>query len=197
MQRKWYLRIQLTNDKERKTVMISRIPNQHGAARLLTALVLIVGMLFVGAGLTAQARSEQAGAKKELVGTWRMTITPYDCATGAERPAFRSMVSFEEGGTLTEAALSPAFQPGQRGPGHGIWNATGDHTYSVVFEAYILFTTQPNPPAPGFQMGVQRVTTTIEVNGNQSSGLASVEFFDVAGNLVSTGCSKAVGERME
>jgi hypothetical protein len=177
--------------------MISRILDQHGAARLITALVLIVGMLFVGTGLTAQARSEQDKSKKELVGTWRMKITPYDCATGAERPTFRSMLSFEEGGTLTEAALSPAFQPGQRGPGHGIWNATGDHTYNVVFEAFILFTTEPNPPAPGFQMGVQRVTTTIEVNGDQSSGPASVEFFDVGGNLVSSACTKAVGERME
>lgn len=177
--------------------MKSRISNQSGAVRLLTALALIVVMLFVSTGLTAQARSEQDKSKKELVGTWRMTITPYDCATGAERPAFRSMLSFEEGGTLTEAALSPAFQPGQRGPGHGIWNATGDHTYDVVFEAFILFTTAPNPPVPGFQMGVQRVTTTIEVNGDQSSGLASVEFFDVGGNLVSSACTKAVGERME
>ena len=177
--------------------MISRISNQYRPVRLLTALVLIVGMLFAGTGLTAQARSEQATPKKDLVGTWRMKITPYDCATGAERPAFRSMLSFEEGGTLTEAALSPAFQPGQRGPGHGNWNATGDHTYNVVFEAFILFTTQPNPPAPGFQTGVQRVTTTIEVNGNQSSGLASVEFFDLGGNLVSSACTKAAGERME
>jgi len=197
MQRKWYLRIQLTNNKERKTVMISRISNRPSAARLLTALVLIAGMLFVGAGLTAQARSEQAGSKKDLVGTWRNTVTPYDCATGAERPSFQSMISFEQGGTLTETASSPAYQPGQRSPGHGIWNATGDHTYNFVFEAYILFTTEPNPPVPGFQRGVQRITQTVEVNGNQSTTTGSVEFFDVEGNLVSTGCAKAVGERME
>jgi len=29
------------------------------------------------------------------------------------------------------------------------------------------------------------------------TGIASVEFFDVAGNLVSNACTKAVGERME
>lgn len=177
--------------------MISRILDQHDAARLITALVLIVGVLFAGTGLTAQARSEQDKSKKELLGTWRMKVTPYDCATGAERPAFRSMLSFEEGGTLTETALSPAFQPGQRGPGHGIWNATGDHTYKIVFEAFILFTTEPNPPAPGFQAGVQRVTQTVEVSGNQSITNGSAEFFDIEGNLVSSACTKAVGERME
>ena len=64
--------------------MISRILDQHGAARLITALVLIVGMLFAGTGLTAQARSEQDKSKKELVGTWPMKVTPYDCATGAD-----------------------------------------------------------------------------------------------------------------
>lgn len=177
--------------------MISKILKQNGTTRLLAALILIVGMLFVSAGLTAHARSEQAGSKKELVGTWRNTVTTYDCATGAERPPFQSMISFEDGGTLTETTSSPAFQPGQRSPGHGIWSATGDHTYNFVSEAYILFTTEPNPPVPGFQRGVQRITQTVEVNGNQSTSTGSVEFFDVQGNLVSSGCAKAVGERME
>jgi hypothetical protein len=56
---------------------------------------------------------------------------------------------------------------------------------------------EPNPPVPSFQAGVQRITQTIEVNGNQTTSTGSVEFFDVQRNLVSSGCAKAVGERME
>jgi len=195
MQRKWDLRNQFTNNNERITMIISKILNQHGAARLLSALILIGGMLFLGTGLTGQARSEQAGTKKDLVGTWRMTVTPYDCATGAERPPFQSMISFADGGTLTETTSSPAFQPGQRSPGHGIWIAE-NQSYNFVSEAYILFTTEPNPPVPGFQRGLQRIIQTVEVNGNKLTTDGSVDFFDVEGNLVSSGCAKAVGERM-
>lgn len=176
--------------------MKSGISNQ-ALVRLLTAIILIGGMLFAGVGLTAQARSEQAGSKNDIVGTWRMTVTIYDCSTGAERPPFQSMISFAEGGTMTETASNTAFQPGQRSPGHGIWTATGNHAYKFISEAYILFTTEPNPPAPGFQRGVQRLTQSIEVNGDQLTTDGSVEFFDVQGNAVMNGCAKAVGERME
>ena len=177
--------------------MNSRISNQHGKARLLTALVLIAGTLFAGAGLKAQAQSAKVAPKKDIVGTWRMTVTLYDCTTGAERPPFQSMLSFAEGGTLTGTTANPAFQPGQRSPDHGIWTALGDHKYEFLTEAYILFSTQPNPPVPGFPRGVQRITQTAEVNGNQLTTNGSAEFFDAAGNLVMGGCAKAVGERME
>lgn len=175
--------------------MKSGISNQ-GLARLLTAIVLIAVMLFAGAGLTAQARSEGASSKNDIVGTWRMTVTIYDCSTGAERPPFHSMISFAEGGTMTETASNPGFQPGQRGPGHGSWTATDKHAYNFIAEAYILFTTEPNPPAPGFQRGVQRITQSVEVNGDQLTTDGSVQFFDVQGNMLMNGCAKAVGERM-
>lgn len=177
--------------------MNSKILKQHGAARLLTALVLVGGMLFVGAGLTARARSEQAAPKKDIVGTWRMKVTLYDCTTGAVRSPFQSMLTFAEGGVLTETAANAAFQPGQRGPGHGVWTAEGDHSYKFLSEAYILFETQPNPPAPGFPRGVQRITQTAAVDGNQLTTNGAAEFLDAQGNLVLSGCAKAIGERME
>ena len=184
------------SSEERKTIMKSGISNQV-LARLLTASVLIAGMLFAGAGLRAQARSEQAASKNDIVGTWRMTVTIYDCSTAAERPPFQSMISFAEGGTMTETASNPGFQPGQRSPGHGIWTATDKHAYNFISEAYILFTTEPNPPAPGFQRGVQRITQSVVVNGDQLTTDGSVQFFDVQGNVLMNGCAKAVGERMK
>ena len=177
--------------------MISRIVKANGKARLLTALVLIAGMLFWGARFTAQARSDQDGSKKDIVGTWRMTVTPYICATGAEIPSFKAMLSFNEGGVMTGTTTNPGFQPGQRSPDHGVWTAEGNHSYKFLSEAYIYFTTEPNPPVPGFQQGVQRLTQTVEVHGNQLTTTGTSEFFDTQGNLVASGCAKAVGERME
>ena len=177
--------------------MNAKNSNQNGKVRLLTALVIIAGIFFAGAGLKAQAQSGKTNPKKDIMGTWRMTVTLYDCTTGAERPPFQSMLSFAEGGTLTGTTANPAFQPGQRSPDHGIWTAVGDHTYKFLSEAYILFTTEPNPPVPGFPRGVQRITQTVKVNGNQLTTDGSAEFFDAAGNLVLGSCAKAVGERME
>ena len=177
--------------------MNTKILNQHGGLRLLTALTLLGGLLFVSAGFTVQARSEQKDSKKDIVGTWRMTVTLYHCATGAERPPFQSMLTFAEGGVLTGTTSNPAFQPGQRSPDHGIWSAENDHTYKFLSEAYILFGTEPNPPAPGFPQGVQRLTQTVDLNGNQLTTNGTAEFFDTQGNLVLGGCAKAVGERME
>ena len=176
--------------------MNSKILNEHGGVRLLTAFILIGGMLFMGAGLTVQARSEQKEPRKDIVGTWRMTVTLYNCATGAERPPFQSMLTFAEGGVLTGTTSNPAFQPGQRSPDHGIWLAENDHTYKFLSEAYILFATDPNPPAPGFPQGVQRLTQTVELKDNQLTTNGTAEFFDTQGNLVLGGCAKAVGERM-
>lgn len=107
------------------------------------------------------------------------------------------MLSFAEGGKLTGTTANPAFQSGQPSPNHGIWTVEGDHTYKFLSEAYILFTNEPNPPVPGFPKGVQRITQTAEVNGNQLTTNGSAEFFDVEGKLMVAGCAKAIGERIE
>jgi len=164
---------------------------------LLVSLPLLVlaGWILVGRAPTATAESPSR-SKHGLEGTWRIEVTPFDCVTGTERPSVATMISFERGGTLTESASMGVFQPGQRGPGHGVWQFRGNYTYEAVFEAFINFTTAASPPAPGFTQGMQRVTQTIRVDGDQFAADASAEFFDVGGNLVNTLCSRANGSRM-
>ncbi len=166
-------------------------------SRLLATLgvLALAGVLAWGSTSTTAARVDAQGAKG-LAGTWRIQVTPLDCTTGAERPPFASMISFERGGTLVETAASPAFQPGQRGPGHGVWHYEGAGSYRAVFEAFILFTTAPNPPAPGFAQGIQRVTQTMQVDGDEFTADATADFFDVNGDPVSQLCTKATGTRM-
>lgn len=72
----------------------------------------------------------------------------------------------------------------------------GRNSYRAVSEAYILFTTVPNPPVPGLPRGLQRITLTIQVTQNQFTSDTTAEFFDVDGNLVITLCVTASGQRM-
>lgn len=159
---------------------------------VIVTLALVVLMVFA---VTAFAQPvPQSG--KALSGTWRIVVTPINCATGAPLPSFVSMNTFAHDGTMTDTNASPAFQPGQRSPGHGVWEFTGRNSYRAVSEAYILFTTEPNPPVPGFPRGLQRITQTIQVTQDQLTSEASAEFFDVDGSLVITLCVTATGQRM-
>lgn len=141
-------------------------------------------------------------APNALVGSWRVTITPYNCTTLAEFPqfAFESMLSFSAGGTLFETTSNANFEPGQRSAGFGYWERTGPNYYHAVIEAFIQFTlpSAPPPPRPYYQRGRQRLTQGIEmVDRDRWTSLATVEFSDLAGTpTTASGCAKAVGTRM-
>ena len=136
-----------------------------------------------------------------LVGTWRVTITPYVCSTGVPitAAAASAMLTFGRGGTFTETSSNPSFQAGQRSPGHGFWERVGHNEYRAVSEAFIQFTSVVTPPAlPRYVRGLQRFDHGIEMQDDDSwSSSASVTFFDAAGTVVPpTGCARAVGQRL-
>ena len=177
--------------------MTSKASNPHSTIRLAAAVAL-AGTLVFGSGVRARAQSEESGSDDGLQGTWRVQVTLVNCMTSAPLgPPFTSLLSFALGGTATASTSNPAFQPGQRTAEHGIWKQTGQDTYASVREAFILFTTEPNPSVPGFPRGTQRITEAIHVEDDQSTSVASVQFFDVGGSLVRSGCARAVGHRLK
>jgi hypothetical protein len=177
--------------------MLSRISNRYGMAIVAGAVAFVGSLLSLGAVLPAKANSGQDKSENKIEGMWRVQITPFNCVSGVKAPPFKSMLSIAAGGTLTETTSNPAFQPGQRSIGLGIWDESGSKTYQAVTEAYILFPTPPNPPAPGFVRGTQRITQTIQVNGDQLTADAVVQFFDEAGNEVTKLCASTTGERVK
>lgn len=148
--------------------------------------------------------SDGLGAKA-LVGTWRVTVTTYPCANPqAVNPAFASLLTFSEDGSVIETTSSPQFQPGQRSIGHGRWERTGPGAFRAFGEAYIQFATNPAPPppAPALQRGRQRIEQGIQMTSRDSfESEASVFFFaSTSGNGVApyfSGCAKATGVRFE
>lgn len=161
------------------------------------ALAALSGPAAANGAIEARYKAPHA-----LVGSWRVTITPYHCATLVEFPqfAFESMLTFNLGGTLTETTANANFAPGQRSAGFGQWERTGPNAYRATFEAFVQFTlpAPPPPPAPNYQRGRQVLKQTLEMtDSNRWISVATVEFFDFAGAPTRPlGCATAVGTRI-
>ena len=158
------------------------------------AVLVLAGALLLPFGRGAAAHDEDEREGK-LQGTWRVQVTLRNCQTRAPLITCPSLLTFASGHTLIEITSSPAFLPGQRTPGLGVWSRTDGHTFSAVSDAFILFPSVATPP--GFKRGVQRITQTIEVNGDDFAANASNQFFDTNGVQYDTGCATVVAHRFE
>jgi hypothetical protein len=157
-----------------------------------TAASLVLGcLLFLAPQQPTHAQSEDSASPNSLQGTWWITVTQYDCATGTTRPSFTSLGAFHRGGTMSETTGNPAFQPGQRTSGYGTWSGGDGDTYTSTDESFIVFSAGP------FTQGTQRINHSIRVDGNQFSDNATVQFFDMQGRLLVSGCARAVGTRLQ
>jgi hypothetical protein len=160
----------------------------------VVAVLVLAGALILPLGRGTSAHSDE-GDEGRLQGTWRVTVTLHNCQTGAPLVSFPSLLTFASGHTLIEVTSSPAFLPGQRTPGLGVWSRTDEHTFRAVSDAFILFPSVATPP--GFKRGVQRITQTIEVNGDDLAATASNQFFDTNGVQYDAGCATVVAHRIE
>lgn len=158
--------------------------------------VLTVGLaLFLLVGRRATAHSEDWDRDaRTLEGTWVVTVTQQVCPNGpAVAPPFKSLLTFNAGGTMTETTDNPMFFPALRSPGHGVWSHTGRHTYSADTLAFVTLN--------GSIVKVQKISQTIEIGDDPNQFTttgASVQFFDpVTNNLLMSGCATAIGQRFE
>lgn len=165
----------------------------------LASMLALAGTSFLAPtwGVKAQKQEESQdeqekseSSARKLEGTWRVQVTIRVCQTGAEIRTFSSLVTFAQGGTMTETTT--AASPALRGPGHGVWQFTGGHTYRQAFEAFTF-------NSAGVWTGTQKVLHTVELGRDRdelnSSG--TNEIFDANGTLLVMGCSTAVGHRLE
>ncbi|MGC1483297.1 MAG: hypothetical protein WA789_05845 [Candidatus Acidiferrum sp.] len=161
--------------------------------KALAVVAVGVGLLLIVERGAAAHSDDWDRDGRTLEGTWVVTVTQHACPNGpAIAPPFQSLLTFNEGGTMTETTDNSMFFPALRGPGHGVWSRTGRHTYSADSLAFVTVN--------GALVKTQKITQTIEIgdNANQfSTTEASVQFFDPAGNLLVSGCATATGQRFE
>jgi hypothetical protein len=178
------------------------------ARRTVTLTALVVALVSLGSA-RALAQPDESRPNAALVGVWGVQVTLRNCSTHAPLgPAFPSLVTFHGDGTISEAAGSVAFAPGQRTPGHGVWKRESRRAYRQSMVALLLFATPPNlpgtpgfdptkPVSPGFSAGwvtVDHTVTMADEDHLTSSGTNT--FYDVNGTAYRTGCSTAVGDRV-
>ena len=174
----------------------------------LAALLSLTGVLLAGSSGYAIAGPNDSDRGQALVGVWAIQVTPRDCATeAAVAPPINSLVTFHDGGTLTEGAA--AFAPGQRSAGHGTWAHDRRASYLQKFAALILFDTPANlpgtptfnpalPVSPGFFAGWQTVTHRVRMtDADHITSVGTNAFYKTDGTLYRTGCSSATAQRFE
>jgi hypothetical protein len=170
----------------------------------------LAGTLVALAASPVLAGSDESAEKAPLVGVWNVQVTIRNCDTNAPLgSAFDSLVTYHEGGTLSEAPGGVAFAPGQRSPGHGTWTRLSARRYRQSFVALILFGSPANlpgtpgfdptqPVSPGLRAGWQTVTHTVRLSdADHMTSAGGNEFIDANGDVYRAGCSTAVAQRFE
>jgi hypothetical protein len=161
--------------------------------------VIAAMALIAPAGPAVADGAGVADSPKIIEGTWAVVIHPYVCTTGGFLPTTISAKhTFTAGGTMVESTAGNTFQPGQRAPGLGFWERTGQRTYRAVFEAFVLFDS-PSGAQPPYKKGKQRFDQGIEMqDANHWTSDAVVTFTDSAGAVVPpSNCATVEAERMQ
>ena len=133
---------------------------------------------------------------RTLEGVWVVTSMPRDCTTGATLgPPVRSLLTFHQGGTVSESAALLLLAPGQRpGGGHGLWTHSGGQNYVERILSLIAFDSTNDPPTvrAGWTLSEQTITLA---NANNFTSAGRVAFYDTNRQFLRSLCSSRVGER--
>ena len=130
------------------------------AASLLTASLVAT---------TVTAAVAQDGSADAIVGTWLADVA----ATENGGQPFQSMITFNEGGTISE--VSNELGLGLQGPAHGAWAETDDG-YVATMQTWVF-----NEDSGAVEGRVQ-IRMTIEMDGpDQMTAQTSIDFIDPAG----------------
>lgn len=147
--------------------------------------LLGIGLVFIAA-CSVDGQSMGGG---RLAGTWDAAVDITNCATGAVITSFKSTASFNQGGTFT--GITAGFPPAKRSPELGVWKHIGDNRYQFRFKTYhVLFGEQ----VTHYDIVTHEVKLDPD-NLNYTSAGTSTRY-TLAGEVVFSGCSSAVGTRM-
>jgi len=162
-------------------------------ASINRGIIAVVVTLAIGqAAVTAQ---DKEPVERTLEGVWRVTFTPYNCATGVPIPpaVFEGLFTFHKDGTMSVWTNNNVITV-TRTPGHGLWRREqGWNEYSTKYvNLHYNLTT-------GAFSGRQEAAGTLVLgeSGDEYTSSNVTTVFFANGNPPATGCSTAVGVRFE
>ena len=99
--------------------------------RMIAALIAVVLIATSAFAQRGAGSVEPQAKKRDLTGTWLLTITPDD--PGA--PPFEGLYTFTSDGIALFSSVGPPI-PGLGNPGHGVWARTGPNTFVVTWKQF-------------------------------------------------------------
>ena len=160
------------------------------ALAMMTAFTITFSVVSGQVATEEQSPDSLNVPARPIVGVWRNTVTIRNCQTGNQIITFQSLLTFHEGGTMSEfgASVSPAL----RSPGHGVWQASNSFHPTFAF-TFLRFN------ADGTYAGTQRVRSTLNLalDGNSFQATSTIEVLDVNDNVVGMPCATTMATRFE
>jgi hypothetical protein len=144
------------------------------------ALLLAAAITILTGSFATQSKAKAGGASApEIEGSWIETVT--DPISGS---SFTTLSTYTRGGAFVTAA-PPLPNPLNRSTtGHGTWERTGGHEFVYTF-VYFRY----NSAQQLLGSGKVRAVITLNEDGDEYEARATLENFNAAGLLTSTGCS--------
>jgi hypothetical protein len=160
--------------------IVQRYPLAFAVAPALAAFLL---MQACGGSDIAVAQE----AADPIEGVWEGPVVLRDCTTQAPLASFQGAQVFHRGGTMSDTNSAPT---ASRGPGFGTWVKSGA-TYTVKFRLY----TYDGTGAPS---GIIRTTRTVTMGAaaGTATSVNTTQAFDLAGNLLRSGCGTDTSTRV-
>jgi hypothetical protein len=167
--------------------------NIQRSVRSLALLSVLAGTMSLTTGTVAvagQPAGQEPPQAKEIQGAWALQVSAHDCQTGAPVSNFQSVVTFAQGGTLTNVTTGGS--PALRTTGLGTWEKAGGHEFTSVTVVFLF------SPA-GAWTATQRLANTFEIGNDpdELTGTTEANFYDTNGNLTATVCATVVGRRLD
>ncbi len=159
--------------------MTDQRPNRRNLLKGAGAVAATAALLSPTAALAKTTSSSQG-----LVGSWIFTVTTNDGSITI------SMVTFDQGGTLTEAQQGDVSATSASTPGHGAWVETGSNKFAMTI---IKFAYQTN----GTLIGKATNNGKLQIHGDKLTAKGAFVATDPNGNVLFSGTYKATATRIK